>query len=301
MEAKPTVAVLMSTYNGEKYLREQLDSIFAQEDVDIKLIVRDDGSTDTTLEILSEYSIYKLFKGENIGCEESFKKLLYLSIKSDYYAFADQDDVWHPRKLISAIENITTKNCELSACNLMVVDKDMNLKAPIFSNDRVQAFNVGFKKYIFGSCRGCTLVWSNKLHNIIQSYKPKNTYPHDYWTNTVATVVSDIYMDSECYIKYRLHGNNTSGVSPNIFMRIINTLSKQLLTKHITADVVCDNIIQGYSKYINKEGNKYKQLLLVANYKKSFISKLKLLFSDLINFSSSKKYLYWIAVILNKY
>ena len=67
----------MSTYNGEKYIKQQLDSIFAQEDVDVKLVVRDDGSKDSTLDILRQYNSIILFEGANIGCEKSFMELLF--------------------------------------------------------------------------------------------------------------------------------------------------------------------------------------------------------------------------------
>ena len=75
-----TVAVLMSTYNGEKYLREQLDSIFAQKDIEVKLFVRDDGSTDNTISILEEYAsvfpVEILLDGENVGPGESLAFIL---------------------------------------------------------------------------------------------------------------------------------------------------------------------------------------------------------------------------------
>lgn len=92
------ITVLMSTYNGEKYLKEQLDSILNQEQVDLKLLIRDDGSTDGTVNILKEYenshTNIKWYSGLNLGCGKSFFQLVLDAPKSDYYAFVDQDDVW---------------------------------------------------------------------------------------------------------------------------------------------------------------------------------------------------------------
>ena len=108
----PTVAVLMSTYNGEKYIKEQLDSIFNQKEVYVTLYVRDDGSTDNTLEIIKAYhnDIILLPFDENKGPGLSFMTLLYhvmsLSTQYDYYAFADQDDIWMDVKLNKAIQQI---------------------------------------------------------------------------------------------------------------------------------------------------------------------------------------------------
>ena len=102
------VAVLMSTYNGEKYLREQVKSIFQQEQVKVSLYVRDDGSTDNTIKIINElqkeYDNIFLIKGENIGWRRSFRYLIdNVPTKYEYYAFSDQDDFWLKRKLIRAI------------------------------------------------------------------------------------------------------------------------------------------------------------------------------------------------------
>ena len=119
------IAVLMSTYNGERYLREQIDSILNQKiEVCFDLIVRDDGSTDKTIEILKMYAdAGKLFFsiGKNVGAARGFVNLLHENPGYDYYAFSDQDDVWNEDKLkkgITAIQDIKKPalyctNCEL--------------------------------------------------------------------------------------------------------------------------------------------------------------------------------------------
>ena len=119
----PTIAVLMSTYNGEKYIKEQLDSIFRQKEVKVTLYVRDDGSTDGTLDIIKLYhGIILLPFDENKGPGLSFMTLLYhvmgQSTKYDYYAFADQDDIWMDNKLIKAIKQIQNNGeCVLYSSN----------------------------------------------------------------------------------------------------------------------------------------------------------------------------------------
>ena len=99
----------MSTYNGEKYLREQIDSILNQDYPEISLLIRDDGSTDGTVDILKEYAQkYRdidYYVGENLGVQNSFFDLMKRADKrAYYYAFADQDDVWLPGKIKRAIE-----------------------------------------------------------------------------------------------------------------------------------------------------------------------------------------------------
>ena len=98
------VQVLLSTYNGEKYLQEQIESIIRQEDVEISLLIRDDGSCDKTIEIIENLKrknsniIY--YSGNNLGPARSFMDLINKSGNFDYYAFSDQDDVWKSKKLI---------------------------------------------------------------------------------------------------------------------------------------------------------------------------------------------------------
>ena len=106
---KEKVLVLMSTYNGEQYLQQQIDSIITQKNVDVELLVRDDGSTDKTIDILKDYQqkgLLSYYAGENLKPQLSFLHLLRHAPECKYYAFADQDDVWLEDKLSSGIEAI---------------------------------------------------------------------------------------------------------------------------------------------------------------------------------------------------
>lgn len=100
------VNVLISTYNGEKYIREQIDSVLAQTWPHIRIYVRDDGSSDGTLEILREYAKegrIRVIRGKNVGYGRSFGRLLKAAEEGDYWAFCDQDDVWLPEKVEWAV------------------------------------------------------------------------------------------------------------------------------------------------------------------------------------------------------
>lgn len=109
---KPKIHILLSTYNGEKYLKAQLDSIFEQTYKNFVLFIRDDGSSDHTVEIIQNYrkqndfiaSRIRFVKGKNVGWQRSFWLLLEQSKGAKYYAFCDQDDVWLPQKLEAAID-----------------------------------------------------------------------------------------------------------------------------------------------------------------------------------------------------
>lgn len=102
------VVILMSTYNGEKYIEEQLESLLNQTYSDIKIFIRDDGSKDRTKEIIKQFlqkskNIF-LIEGENIGFINSFFELLNISDTADYYAYCDQDDVWMEDKIERAVK-----------------------------------------------------------------------------------------------------------------------------------------------------------------------------------------------------
>ena len=148
----PVVLVLMSTYNGGRFLKEQIDSILSQEDVDVRLLVRDDGSKDNTCSILSEYaSVHQNIEWkacENVGFVRSFSALVRMALESeiaaDYYAFADQDDIWMSKKLITACSVLFSKDASkpnLFTSNSMQVDAD---------GKELELFHIfGFYYYLF--------------------------------------------------------------------------------------------------------------------------------------------------------
>ena len=142
MKEFPTVCVYMSTYNGEKFLQQQIDSIFQQKNVNVTLLVRDDGSTDRTVDIIkAQKQKIVLLEGMNIGAENSFMELLYYEQDADYYAFSDQDDVWMPDKLCTAIGKLVgVKGAGLYACNLYYTDENLNILGTVFSHQEIEKY-----------------------------------------------------------------------------------------------------------------------------------------------------------------
>lgn len=209
------VQILMSTYNGEKYLKQQLDSILSQTYPDICVLIRDDGSTDGTVAILQqyadEYENITFYTGKNIGVIQSFFDLLRASDDTaDFYGFADQDDVWMPEKIERAVEKLKLKNVDvpLLYCSdtyitdeqLNVLKKDDKKPRPSWGNALVQ--NI---------CTGCTAVINKKLRDIVKETKPQNIVMHDWWLYLTAELYGEVVYDKEAYIKYRQHGNNAYG------------------------------------------------------------------------------------------
>lgn len=210
------IAVLMSTYNGQKYIRNQIESILNQNGVDVDLYIRDDGSSDNTLNIIKEYKNIILYQGKNIGVGNSFMNLLYcVPQQYDYYAFSDQDDIWMTDKLIIAINKIKDNyngGSVLYCSNQILVDKDLKKIgmrydiAPDISCEQIFSVN---------KVSGCTMVWNKTLQKLLCNKKPScdllKCRIHDVWVAIVASISGKIIYDSNGYILYRQHENNVVG------------------------------------------------------------------------------------------
>lgn len=227
--AGKVIQVLMSTYNGEEYLKEQIDSILAQDceekaDTGLKLLIRDDGSKDGTQKILEEYAkkypeTIEWYQGQNVGVIKSFFDLVVKSDeKADYYAFSDQDDYWHKDKLSAGITNIdkmskekdTKKNMPLLyCCSPLLVDENLKeLNNEMTRKPKKPAFENAVVENIV---TGCTLVMNKTLRNMAKAYQPEFTVMHDWWFYLLASCYGKVYYDMEQHISYRQHGSNTVG------------------------------------------------------------------------------------------
>ena len=170
--------VLLSTYNGEKYLPELLDSVMAQKDVRIDVLARDDGSKDKTVEILKKYDRVQVYTGENLKPAKSFLDLILTADASyDYYALCDQDDVWKPEKVISAIEHIKDSNKPtLYSSAVEVVDRDLNFIRKSFTDN---SFKDPLYDILTYGTPGCTFVFNKALMQKLKEYKPTTISMHD--------------------------------------------------------------------------------------------------------------------------
>jgi len=209
------IIVLMSTYNGERFLQEQIDSILAQKDVEVELLVRDDRSTDGTKEILEanqEAGKLKWYSGENLKSANSFMDLILKAGDTLYYALSDQDDYWKPEKLASAIRELKTAEPSRPAlyCSGTILT-DENLQ-PI-SDERKGNRITTVKQAMIGSgATGCTMCFNKPLLDLLRKPHPEHKLMHDNWIYKVCMAVGgSIFMDDHSYILYRQHGGNAIG------------------------------------------------------------------------------------------
>ena len=135
---KEKIDILMATYNGEKYLKEQIESILNQSYENINLIISDDCSNDNTKKILQEYEkkdkrIKVYYQKENLGYIKNFEFLLK-KIENEIYMLSDQDDVWLPQKVEKSYELLKKENADLVFGDLEVVDENLNTIYPSFGD-----------------------------------------------------------------------------------------------------------------------------------------------------------------------
>ena len=277
-----TVCILMSTYNGEKYLKEQLDSILCQKDVKIKLLVRDDSSTDKTVEILEKYKEKKLleyYSGENLKPAHSFMNLLYNAPEADYYAFSDQDDFWMDNKLKEAIIKLKTTSPKKEAIyfsNVEVVDSNLNHISYGSNKKRISLSS----SFVHSPAIGCTMVINKNMREKIIEKDIKNLEIglHDSWIYRVALIINAyIIYDENSYIKYRQHENNVVGAKKD--KKILTSIKEIFKVRKKTRSFVAKNLLNLYEAEISPENKEILQDISKLNHVVSIKDKMKIIFN----------------------
>lgn len=237
--------ILMSTYNGERYLAEQLDSIIAQTYADWHLFIRDDGSKDGTKRIAEQYAladqrITLCEDNENIGAMRSFERLLTQYGDADYFAFADQDDVWMPDKLILSLDAMRSAEKEYPALpvvvhtDLQVVDSHLREIAPSFWDyggivPELLDDNIHFIA-ICNSLTGCAMIMNRAARQAVLPFNP-DVYMHDAWVAlAVLHAGGKIIPVPQPTIQYRQHEDNVCGAQKYRF-RLSNMQEKYRLAQ----------------------------------------------------------------------
>lgn len=278
------IQILLSTYNGERYLEEQLDSLINQNYMNLSILIRDDGSTDGTINILRKYGDnYKnitYYQGENLGVIESFFDLVKKSdITADYYGFSDQDDVWNEDKISKAIEILDFMDDEqplLYCGKTTLVDSDLN---PIYSSIRPHEITPNFGNALVENiCIGCTCVVNHRLLQLVKNHIPTYTIMHDWWFYLTASCFGQVYYDKCSYILYRQHGDNVIGMKTSYISEFKNRFKNYKQNRgKISAQVM------EFNKLYQNEGNKKKKINYLLKSKKSLQYRLKIIFSSEIH------------------
>ena len=271
-----SVAVMMSSYNGELYIEEQLKSILDQTGVDVYLYIRDDGSSDKTIQILQKYSMLdnvNIEIGRHLGVGISFMELLCSVPQNyDYYAFSDQDDIWENDKLITAVRCLREeKGCALYASNLECVDANNNSIGMLYGSDMLRDWSL-FSVILSGRCYGCTQVFNRELLLVVRSRQPSNrflkTRLHDTWVSVSAAATGKIIFDMESHIRYRRHGNNYSTINServdvwkSRFSKLIHEEKRNPRSK------TASEVVKIYPEYVKKDRDRDMIYILADPWK----------------------------------
>jgi Glycosyltransferases, probably involved in cell wall biogenesis len=293
---------MMSTYNGEKYIEEQIVSNFSQKGVEVDLYVRDDGSKDGTFKKLEElknnYSNMSITKAPNVGYAKSFFSLL-AGVPNDYkyYAFSDQDDVWKPNKLLDAVKVLEKQERPaLYSCNLELVDQDLKpleiMEPPSEADFQKGRYLIDRYSY------GCTMVFNSQLRDIAIKHIPTLGVSHDNWLGLIAIFCGEFIFDEKANILYRQHENNVTGGKSSVvesWKRRIKNINR---IKDESKSALASELLKHFEIQFDEET---KDLLyMVAEYKSNFKGKMKFFFDKrTVRRSREKNMIFRMMILLS--
>jgi len=281
------VHILLSTHNGEAFLREQMDSLIRQTYPHIIIHVRDDGSVDDTPKILREYEEkylhVKVVYGENLGINKSFYELLgVVSESQDLFAFCDQDDVWDEDKIAQAVGLLSQRsNCEstLYLCRYQFVDEQLR---KIKTSDHRRHLHFA-NAVVESGVAGCTMVFGSRLKDIMRRSDPDAWNMHDWWVYLVATAFGEVLFDPVPHLRYRRHSGNTTGWEKSYVAKMIERFKLFSQREKMGASGLIS--LQQASRFIRQ-------------YESTISPKLRQLVLDLEQLRSKKMILHRIAYIM---
>lgn len=238
MKMHTSVVVLLSTYNGEKYIKEQLDSIFSQDfDGIIKVLIRDDGSSDGTLDIIKQYPQYGtgeliLDSAQNVGPQRSFLKLLKeVDAQYDYYFFSDQDDFWDDNKITVAVNSLKSIDAPaIYCCNYRLTDSDLNVVSERAIKQRPNFTPI--RSLLYNEIPGCCMALNKKLMDKLKEIQIENVMMHDSMALLLAAYIGVVVYDEMPRICHRIHGANVVGTGHKKIKPVKWVREKWLLVKN---------------------------------------------------------------------
>jgi glycosyltransferase involved in cell wall biosynthesis len=238
------IDVLMATYNGEKFIRQQLDSLFRQTIQNFRIIIRDDVSSDNTLQIIESYRekfperiLIISDEQKNVGVTQNFNLLLERS-EADYIFFCDQDDVWLPAKIetsLAAIQKLENKNIQ-TPCLVYADMKSIDEQGNIIANSVWLQLNLSPKYFTLNRLliqnipHGCTMLINKAMKKLVFPI-PKDAILHDHWIALLAAACAKHISIHEPLMLLRNHSSNISRKQTSVVKKIQRFLSNTFSRK----------------------------------------------------------------------
>lgn len=230
MDESIRVSVAMATYNGEKYIKEQIDSILSQLDNKDELIISDDGSNDETLKIINSYqdNRIKLINGPHKGVKQNFANAIK-ECTGKYIFLSDQDDIWDMKKIEKVLNIFNQKKCLCVVHDCIVFDSDS--KETIYESFyKFRNSKKGIIRNIWkNSYIGCCMAFDSKMKKYILPI-PNNIEMHDQWIGILCEKKGESIFIDDKLIRYRRHNGNVSEMKHHPLMKMIKNRIK-ILTK----------------------------------------------------------------------
>lgn len=299
----------MTMYNPRKYVMEQIESILNQKEVCVKLIIRDDGSSEETyVKEVEKYPEIILLRGRNVGVANNIMALIefaYNNTDADYYAYSDQDDYWLPDKLIKGIKKLKSMAKDkplLYYSNLMVADEQLKPLYPLFRKGVVKNTYSQALAQVF--CFACTAVFNKKMLAELYSYDIKKM-GFDSLIYFISTFYGEAYFDDEPAILYRQHGDNLSGSHYKGIQNLRNRIRQitELFRFHGSRgeyEYNAQYILENMKEHLSLE--QIRDLKVIRDYKRNIKHKLSLMFSKTIRAGYQPKDFYrTVRILLNWY
>ena len=275
------VDILLATYNGEKYLSEQIESILNQTYKEFQLLISDDGSSDKTREIIEKYSkkdkrVKIFFQKENLGIVGNFEFLLK-KVENPYFMFSDQDDIWDLNKIKKSINKIEQSKADLIYTDLEVVDSNLNTTYNSYWKlkniyNKVKKYNNFESLYLNNFVTGCTILAKKEIILEVLPLPKNSKYVlHDYWLPLIISQKGKIDYIEEPLIKYRQHKNNKVGSkrkSDSIEnFKEMRDLFIDVKKQHFTVFIENENkFLSEDIRKLNKQSLSYFELLEKVKY-----------------------------------
>lgn len=277
------VMILLSTYNGMKYLYEQIECIYNQDySGEIEILVRDDGSKDDTVKTLKNYPQQTNRKitvvaDKNCGPQRSFLKLIKMAEGAGYYFFADQDDVWDLDKVSRAVGMLEKEDAPAIYCgNYRHTDGDLKLLDEKVIKTKPRFTPI--KMLLYNQIPGCCMGLNEKLMALLRAINIDNVMMHDSMALSLACYCGKVIFDERPTINHRIHGSNVVGEGHKKIIPHKWIVEKFKLLVH-REDYDISKLAEEFIR-VSPKGNSDKLLRdveLLRDYKKSFGNRIKLL------------------------
>jgi len=307
MSEMQDINVVMSSYNGGKFISKQLSSILDQEitNYNLKVYVRDDGSTDDTKEILNTYSSQnvKVTFEENIGVVASFLHLLsHVDRSSCYVAFSDQDDYWLPNKLDRAVSVLSNyQNVPALYCSCLdIVNRELS---HIFYS-KVPQKSITFNNALVENvATGCTIVINKPALQLVRDFMPdpKKIIMHDWWLYLVISAFGEIVFDHESNILYRQHGNNVEGMRSGLSKLMAKFRNISRPPKYVKISTQVAEFKRCYYQMLSHDQKKLVDDFLLATSGLNIWKKLKLVLTGKVyRHTKTETLSFLVSLLLNR-